>query len=251
MLRGLALFALLLISGPVLATSLRIAVASNFLIPLEAIAEAYHQKTGIELRISAGSTGQHYAQIVNGAPFDVFLAADQLRPQRLVKQGFALSDSKITYAQGSLVLWAAPEALLPQDGVHGLTDAKPRRLAIANPRLAPYGQAAKQALIATGQWEALDGVVVEGKNVAQALQFLATGNASHALIAASFVNSDNRPAGRWRRVDPALHDPIRQDAVILQSASDPVAARAFLKFLQGPESRAILEQFFYLPAGDG
>lgn len=251
MLRGLALFALLAVSWSAGASPLRVAVAANFLLPLEAIAEAYAEQGGEALLISSGATGQHYAQIINGAPFDVFLAADDARPARLVEQGYALADSQQTYALGRLVLWAGPDAKLPADGLAGLAAESPRRLAIASPRLAPYGLAAKQSLQATGQWRRLQPVIVEGKNVGQALQFLATGNASHALVAASFTVAERRPEGQWIAVDARLHDPIRQNVVILRSTEQLREARAFLAFLQSPEAAEILRAFGYRMAEDG
>ncbi len=250
MLRGLVLFALFLVSGPILASPLRVAVASNFLLPLEALAEAYAEQGGAALRMSAGSTGQHYAQIINGAPFDIFLAADAARPARLAEQSLVLPNSRQTYAIGRLVLWTEPGAILPKD-LSGLTAQMPRRLAIASPRLAPYGLAAQQALEATAQWQSLKPVVVEGKNVGQALQFLATGNASHALVAASFTVAEQRPAGQWMPVDPGLHDPIRQDAVILRNTAHAAEARAFLAFLKSPEAAEILRAFGYDMAEEG
>ena len=245
MLRIISVIVGCLMALSVAASPLRVAVASNFLLPLEALAQAYEKQGGAALRISAGATGHHYAQIINGAPFDLFLAADQDRPARLVEQGFALPDSQQTYASGSLVLWAYADAALPEQGFAGIAAHGPRRVAIANPQLAPYGRAAEQALKATGQWQALTSVIIEGKNIGQVLQFLATGNVSHALIAASFTAADQRPDGQWIAVDPALHDPIRQDAVILKTARDPAQARAFLNFLQGAEARQILARFGY------
>jgi len=251
MLRALLASALLLVSLPLAAMPLRVAVASNFLLPLEAIARAYADQGGASLRISAGATGQHYAQIINGAPFDVFLAADQARPQRLLDEGFALPDSQMTYALGRLVLWAGANAELPSSGLGGLVEQMPRRLAIASPRLAPYGAAAQQALQATGQWEALRPLIVEGKNISQTLHLLATGNASHALVAASFTVAANRPPGEWVLIDESLYEPIRQDAVILKSARDPAEAQRFLAFLQGAAAQEILQRFGYGMVEDG
>ncbi len=245
MLRVIGIVVGCLMALPVMASPLRVAVASNFLLPLEALSVAYAQQGGGELRISSGATGQHYAQIINGAPFDVFLAADAVHPSRLVEAGFAVPGTQQTYALGSLVLWANADADLPSQGFEGLSAHQPRRVAIANPQLAPYGRAARQALEATEQWQALAPRIVEGKNIGQALQFLATGNVSHALIAASFTKADRRPAGQWIAVDPTLHDPIQQDAVILNTAEDLDQAQAFLEFLAGPKAREVLESFGY------
>jgi len=232
-----------------LADEVRIAVASNILAPLEVLSARFEATENIQTRISGGATGHHYAQIVNGAPFDVFLAADQARPKRLLDEGLGVAGTRFTYASGGLALWAGPDAELPVSGLSGLAALDPRRLVIANPQLAPYGLAARQALEATGQWSALRPRIIEGANVGQALQYLATGNASHALVAVSYGHMSGRPAGDWQRVPSRLHDPIRQDAVLLEQARNPQAARAFLTFLQGPEAAEVLERFGYIPPG--
>ena len=231
--------------GPANAAGLSVAVASNFLAPLEAIVKAYVATGGEPVQISPGATGHHYAQIVNGAPYDVFLAADQARPQRLMADGFAVTGSQFTYAKGRLVLWSQTAAQLPAEGLSGLAQQSPRRLAIANPRLAPYGLAARQALMATDQWQALGPVVVRAHNVAQAFQYVVTGNVTHALVAASFVAISAPDQGEWMMVDANLHAPIRQDAVRLKNARNPAEAKAFLAFLRSAKTTAILEQFGY------
>ena len=240
---------LLVVVSPAAAAPLKVAVASNFLAPLEALAEVYRQQGGPALQISAGATGQLYAQITQGAPYDVFLAADQARPQRLVSEGTALTGSRMTYARGRLVLWARPGVELPADGLAGLQRPSVTRLAIANPALAPYGRAAREALQATGQWSALSDRVIQGQNVGQALQYLATGNVSHALVAASYTRLENRPAGDYQRVAGRLHAPIRQDAVILAGSASADQARAFLAFLRGPAAADVLAAFGYRAAG--
>ena len=236
---------LVLAVTPAIAEPVRVAVASNFLAPLERIADAYAAQGGPALQISAGATGQHYAQIVNGAPYDVFLAADQARPERLVAEGYARPESRFSYAVGRLVLWAGARASLPDNGLAGLAGHPLRRLAIANPELAPYGQAARQALEATGQWSALSDDIIQGQNVGQAFQYLATGNVSHALVAASYTHLDSAPDGDWVTVDARLHDPVRQDAVILEQAPNPEGAERFVEFLQGPVAGEILASFGY------
>ncbi|TVO66475.1 molybdate ABC transporter substrate-binding protein [Spiribacter aquaticus] len=235
--------------APASAAPLKVAVASNFLAPLEALADVYHQRGGPALQISAGATGQLYAQITQGAPYDVFLAADQARPQRLVAEGAALADSRMTYARGRLVLWARPGVELPVNGLAGLQRSLVTRLAIANPALAPYGRAAREALQASGQWSVLSERIVQGQNVGQALQYLATGNVSHALVAASYTRLDEGPAGDHQPVDAQLYAPIRQDAVILSGTASADQARAFLAFLRGPAAADVLASFGYRPAG--
>ncbi|RZU99364.1 molybdate ABC transporter substrate-binding protein [Spiribacter vilamensis] len=239
--------ALLTAAVPAGAAPLHVAVASNFLTPLETLADAFAEQGGGELLISAGATGQLYTQITNGAPYDVFLAADQARPQRLVDEGLARADRHITYARGQLVLWARPGIALPAKGLAGLRPELVTRLAIANPALAPYGRAAREALEATGQWAALEDRIVQGQNVGQAFQYLATGNVSHALVAASYTRHDNRPAGAHQVVDTDWHAPVRQDAVILERTDSPDQALAFLAFMQGPAATGILQDFGYQP----
>jgi molybdate transport system substrate-binding protein len=244
---GLAVL-LILITGVTHADPVRVAVAANFLSPVQAIAAAFEADGGGPVDIASGATGQHYAQIINGAPFDVFLAADQARPARLLEQGLAVEGSGFTYALGQLVLWAGEGHQLPAGGFVGLADHPVTRLAIANPRLAPYGLAAQDALQATGQWQALQPRIVEGLSVGRALHYLATGNVSHALVAASYAHARGRPAGGWVAVDPGWYDPIRQDAVRLTDAPNPAGARAFLAFLKSAEAQAILQGFGYRTA---
>lgn len=245
MTRWIIAWVLMVAGMPAIAEPVRVAVASNFLAPLEKIAQAYSSQGGAELRISAGATGQHYAQIVNGAPYDVFLAADQARPARLVAEGYARPESRFSYAVGRLVLWAGSNASLPDNGLAGLAGHPLRRLAIANPDLAPYGLAARQALEATGQWSALAGDIIQAQNVGQAFQYLATDNVSHALLAASYTHLNDGPGGDWMPVDVELHDPVKQDAVILEQAPNPEGAKRFMEFLQGPVAGEILGRFGY------
>jgi len=196
---------LLVLAAPVSAASLNVAVASNFLAPLEALAKAYREHGGGSLRISAGATGQLYAQITQGAPYDVFLAADQARPRRLVDEGTAVAGSRMTYA--------------------------------------------REALRATGRWAMLSDRIVQAQNVGQALQYLATGNVSHALVAASYTRLDNRPAGEARRVAARDYAPIRQDAVILTRAASPNQARDFLAFMQTAAAAEVLRSYGYRSGG--
>jgi len=236
---------LLFVSASVGAADLRVAVASNFLLPLEAVVKAYVADGGEPVQISAGATGHHYAQITNGAPYDVFLAADQARPQRLIDAGLAAADSRFTYALGRLVLWSNTAAQLPAEGLLGLAKRSPRRLAIANPRLAPYGRAAREALVATRQWQALKAVVVQAQNVGQAFQYAVTGNVSHALVAASYVHAKANHPGEWIMVDRRWHGPIRQDAVRLTNAPNPAKAKAFMTYLRSPAAAQVLKGFGY------
>jgi len=248
---ALLLTLLALLPLAVSAAEVRVAVASNFLAPLETIAEALAQAGGPAVRASAGSTGRHYAQIVNGAPFDVFLAADRERPRRLEAEGLAVAGSRFTYARGRLVLWAAPGQALPETGLAGLDPAQVRRFAIANPRLAPYGRAAAEALRHAGLEEALEGRVVHAENVGQALQYVATGNASHGLVALSYARGPSPPPGERALVPADWHAPVGQDAVLLRNAPSPAAAREFLEFLRSDAAAAILSDYGYAPPGAG
>ncbi|PWG60990.1 molybdate ABC transporter substrate-binding protein [Sediminicurvatus halobius] len=252
---GRRLIAALLLLLPALAQAqgetVRVAVATNFLQPLEAIAEALAAQGGPRVTPVPGATGRHYAQIVNGAPFDVFLAADRERPRRLEAEGLAVAGSRFTYARGRLVLWAAPGVALPSGGLRALDPADVRRFAIANPRLAPYGRAAKEVLRHVGLWDPLQSRLVQGENVGQTLQYVVTGNASHGLVAKAYARAPNAPAGRWQLVPADWHGPVAQDAVLLRDAPHPSAGRAFLEFLRGAEAARILEQFGYEPAEAG
>lgn len=232
--------------GAAQAGSIQVAVASNFLVPLNEIAAAFTSEHAVEVRVSSGATGKHYAQIVNGAPFDVFLAADQARPQRLVDEGLAVDESLFTYAQGRLVLWAGAGQPLSEDGLAGLDPAAVRRFGIANPRTAPYGAAAQQALKRLGLEQALADRLVYAENVTQVLQFLATGNVTHVLVAASHTSMKGKPDGDWVLVPADLHDPIRQDAVLLERAADNVAAVEFLAFLKEEQAKEILARYGYV-----
>lgn len=227
------------------AETVRVAVATNFLAPLESLAEALSEAGGPTVQASPGSTGRLYAQIVNGAPFDVFLAADQVRPERLEAEGRAVPGSRFTYAEGRLVLWAARGEPLPEDGLAGLDPEAVRRLAIANPRLAPYGRAAQEALRARGLWETLEPRVVLAENVGQALQYVVTGNASHGLVALSYARGPSPPAGEWQAVPEAWHAPVAQDAVLLRDAPAPRAGEAFLDFLRSDAAARVLERYGY------
>lgn len=243
-LRGLC-FGFLLSVSTAHASAIQVAVASNFLLPLQAIAAAFQTETGVEVRVSAGATGRHYAQIVNGAPFDVFLAADQARPQRLVVEGLAVADSLFTYAEGRLVLWVGASQRLPEGGLAALDPAAVRRFAIANPQTAPYGAAAEQALAVAGLTHVLEDRLVYAENVSQVLQFLATGNVTHALVAASHTVMRGRPDGDWVMVPADWHTPIRQDAVLLKRAEGSAPAIKFLDFLKGEQAAVILGRYGY------
>ncbi|MFP4616263.1 MAG: molybdate ABC transporter substrate-binding protein [Thiohalorhabdus sp.] len=222
------------------------AVAANFNAAIQALEPRFEEATGHDLRISTGSTGKLFAQIRNGAPFDAFLAADARRPRLLEEAGTAVDDSRFTYAVGRLALWS-PDP----DRVRGkatLAEGDFRHLAMANPRTAPYGLAARQALQALDRWADLRDRIVRGENIAQAHQYAASGAAELGLVALAQVSGPEAPEEGSRWVVPGdLHEPIRQQAVLLDQGAGNAAARAFLEFLQGPEAREILADFGYDP----
>ena len=238
------------------AAEVTVAVAANFAAPMQQIARAFAQDTGHQAVVSLGATGSFYAQIRNGAPFHVFLSADDETPQRLEREGLAVAGTRFTYALGQLVLWSPQGGRVDDRGEVLRTGSFPR-LAIASPRLAPYGQAAMQVLDrmgVTAQWQPR---LVVGENIAQAYQFVATGNASLGFVALSQVLVDDRIGGRIREgsawiVPPSLHDPLRQDAVLLSRGQGNPAATALLAYLRGDKARAVIRAHGYsLGAGVG
>ena len=227
-------------AGPV-----SVAVASNFSAPMNAIAAEFAKDTGHNAQLAFGSSGRFYSQIVNGAPFQVFLSADEETPQRLVQAGFAAPASRFTYAIGSLVLWSARPGYVDAKGAV-LRSGRFDKLAIANPKTAPYGKAAVETLTRLGLLATLEPRFVQGENIAQAFQFVSTGNAELGFVALSQVMKDGRIAGGSAWVVPAdLHRPIRQDAVLLSAGHGNAAADALLRYLKGDKARTIIQSFGY------
>jgi molybdate transport system substrate-binding protein len=226
------------------AEPLTIAVASNFARPAAAIAERFEKETGRPVRLTTGSTGQLYAQIVHGAPFDVFLAADAERPRRLEASGQGVAGTRFSYAAGSLVLWSRDPELAGRDCRAALDALGNKRLAIANPDTAPYGLAARQFLEAAGLWDAVSPRIVYGENIAQTLHFVVSGNASLGLIAGSEAADPRLPAPtcRWD-VPQSSHEPIVQQAILLRSSAP--GAKQFMDFLRGPDAKAIIRGYGY------
>jgi len=237
--------ALGLITATAHAAETLVAVAANFAGPFERVAEWCQARTGDRTRASFGSTGKLYAQIRGGAPFEVLLAADEQTPRRLESDGAAIAGTRFTYAVGRLVLWSPdPERV---DGTPGtLERGSFRHLALANPDTAPYGGAARQVLQRLGLWEPLQLRIVMGENVAQAFQFVATGNAELGFVALSQLGGKNEAldGSRWL-VPEKLHDPIRQQAVLLTAGRDNPAAAAFLACLRGEEVAQIVREYGY------
>jgi molybdate transport system substrate-binding protein len=234
---------------PAHAGEVKVAVASNFSAAIHAIQPEFEQATGHDMRISTGSTGKLYAQIRNGAPFGVFLAADTRRPRKLDEAGAVAEGGRFTYAQGRIALWSPdPEGV---DGPETLAKGDFQHLAIANPKTAPYGLAAKQTLKALGHWTDLQGRIVRGENIGQTHQFVSTQNADLGFVALSQISGPNQPAAgsRWL-VPQERYDPIRQQAVLLADAEGNAAARALVDYLRGPEAAAVIRSFGYaIPQG--
>lgn len=227
------------------ADEVRVAVAANFTAPMQKIAEAFARDTGHRAVLAFGATGKFYAQINNGAPFDVLLAADEQTPQRLEDEGQGVTGSRFTYAVGSLVLWSAREGYVDAQG-RVLADGDFRHLALANPKTAPYGAAALQTLEKLGLRERLQPRFVQGENIAQTHQFVASGNAELGFIALSQVIEDGRIArGSAWRVPADQHQPIRQDALLLQRGEHNPAARALLDYLRSASAVALIRAYGY------
>lgn len=229
---------------PLQAGEVRVAVSSNFSSAMDVLEPKFEAATGHGVRASTGSTGKLYAQIRNGAPFDVLLAADSRRPRRLAEAGEVAADGRFTYAEGRIALWSPDPARV--DGPATLAAGEFRHLAIANPATAPYGLAARQALKDLGHWSALRDRIVRGENIGQAHQYVASGNAELGFVALSQIAGPNRPEQGSRWVVPKdHHDPIRQQAALLAHAADKEAARAFTEFLQGAQAADVLRRFGY------
>jgi len=241
----LPLVAGLFFSGSSLAAEVQVAVAANFTAPLQALASEFEQDTGHKLVAAFGATGQLYAQIHNGAPFEVFLSADQSTPAKLQSEGLGVAGSSFTYATGQLVLWSAKPGYL--DGSAAALKANAfKHLAIANPKAAPYGLAATQVLDKLGLSAAVQGKLVEGQSITQALQFVATGNAELGFVALSQVYQDGKIThGSAWMVPAELHAPIKQDALILKKGAANPAAVALVEYLQGAKAAAIIKSYGY------
>lgn len=227
------------------AESIAVAVASNFAAPMKQIASLFERQSGHHVALAFGATGALYAQISNGAPFDVLLAADQHTPARLAREGLALGPTRFTYAVGKLVLWSARPDLVDGAG-DVLRRAQFKHLALAAPALAPYGAAAQQSMRSLGLLETLRPKFVIGQSIGQTYSFVATGNAELGFVALSQVveNGALREGSLWM-VPEHLYEALRQDAILLAPGRDKAAARALLTFLKTPASQAVLHSFGY------
>ena len=222
------------------------AVAMNFLLPLRSLAAELEARTDHTLRIVAGSTGQLYAQITNGAPYDLLLSADAARPQRLEEAGLTVPGTRRTYALGRIALWSAEPGRVAAGGADALRTLGRDRIAIADPAVAPYGVAAQETLERLGFWEPFQDRLVRGINVAQVFQFIGSRNAGMGFIAQSQLPARPREAqGSVWLVPADMHGPIKQDVVLLERAAENEAAHAFLDFLAAPDTLRRIESFGY------
>ena len=227
------------------ADEVTVAVAANFAGPMARLAEGFTAASGHRLKTTTGSTGRFYSQVLAGAPFQVLIAADDATPKKLIAQGHAVAGSHFTYAIGRLVLWSAQPGFVDDQGAV-LTTGRFHKLAIANPKLAPYGQAAMDVLKARGLVDQLAPKLVTGESIAQAYQFVVTGNAELGFVALSQVMVPGKPVpGAFWRVPAELHRPIRQDAVLLKAGEKSAAAAALLAYLKSAPARAVIQAHGY------
>jgi molybdate transport system substrate-binding protein len=242
---GLILF-FQVFTNTVAAEEVRVAVASNFLSTMKILTSNFEYNTTHRIIIISGSSGKLYAQIHHGAPFDVFFSADQHRPGLLEKEGAAIKGSRFPYAVGRLTLWSPETNFIHTDGKTALTHQSFAHLAIANPKTAPYGRAAEQTLRSLGLWERIKHLLVYGENIAQTFQFVSSQNAELGFVAHSQVLGSNiqQLGSRWD-VPPTLHDPVIQEAVLLNQGATNAAARAFLEYVKTPSAQAIIRQHGY------
>jgi molybdate transport system substrate-binding protein len=228
-----------------LGEEIQVAVAANFTAPMQQIAADFEKDTGHKAQLIFGSTGKFYAQIKNGAPFAVLLAADDETPAKLIKEGGALAGSQTTYAIGKLMLWSARPGLVDDKGAV-LKKADFAHVAYANPKLAPYGAAAVETLKALGLFDAVQSKLVQAETITQAYQFVVSGNAEIGFIALSQVYKDGKIGEGSAWVVPAnLYTQIRQDAVILDKGKVSAAAAEFIKYLKSDKATAVIRSYGY------
>jgi len=234
-----------LMSLPVQAGEVSVAVASNFAAPMERIVPLFQKESGHTVKVTLGASGKLYAQIKKGAIFDVFLSADEELPKRLMQEGLAVGGTRFVYATGRLVLWSAQPGFVDDKGLV-LNRGNFNLLAIANPVNSPYGVAAKETLTKLTMWNAMQRKLDKGDDVIETYRFAATERTELAFIALSQVMRDGKVnAGSWWLVPPEMHNPIRQSAVLLTGAKDPAAARDFLAFLKSEKAVKVMRGFGY------
>lgn len=229
------------------ADEVQVAVAANFTAPMKRIAADFEKDTGHKATLAFGATGRFYAQITSGAPFEVFLAADDETPAKLEKDGSAVNGSRFTYATGKLVLWSAQPGLVDAQG-EVLKKNAFSKIAIAAPKLAPYGAAAVETMTKLGLMATLEPKLVTGESIGQAFSFISTGNAELGFVALSQVVEDGKiKSGSGWIVPENLHSPIRQDAVLLGKGKDNKAAVALMAYLKTEKARTVIRSFGYQP----
>ncbi|MBK6402267.1 MAG: molybdate ABC transporter substrate-binding protein [Rhodocyclaceae bacterium] len=237
--------AVLVLSASAQADEVQAAVAANFTAPMRQIAPVFEQATGHKVVASFGGTGKFYAQIKNGAPFEILLSADDETPTKLAREGAAVAASQFTYAKGKLALWSAKDAIVDDKG-EVLKQAGFDHIALANPKLAPYGAAAVEAMKALGVHDSLAPKFVTAENIGQTFQFVKSGNALLGFVALSQVTRDNKLTEGSAWVLPAnLYQPIKQDAIVLDKGKGKPAAEALMKFLRGDQARAVIRAYGY------
>lgn len=242
------LLVLVICATSVNSKDLLVAVATNFAQPAREIATAFENKTGTQVKLSIGSTGKLYAQIINGSPVSIFLAADTARPDKLVEQGLADKDNRFVYARGRLALWSpgAEQAWGEAEAIAALKAAGFRKLAMANPKLAPYGLAAEQTLHRLGLYESLKPKLVFGENIGQTHALIASGNAEVGFVALSSLKAmQGGASGAYWVVQQNFFEPVAQAAVLLTSSSTDETARQFMTYLRGENAKAIIANYGY------
>jgi molybdate transport system substrate-binding protein len=243
--RLLALVAFAGLSLHAVAGEVKVAVAANFTAPMQEIAAQFEKDTGNKVQLSFGSTGKFYAQIINGAPFEVFLAADDETPARLDKELLTAPGSRFTYAIGTLVLWSAKPGFVDDKG-EILKKGTFAHIAVANPKTAPYGSAGMETLKKMGLVEAIQPKIVQGDNISQTHQFVATGNAELGFVALSQVYKDGKLTGGSAWIIPSAdYNPIRQDAVILANGRKNPIAKELMDYLKGDKAKAVIKSYGY------
>ena len=245
MYRLIFLLIVFFISSAASADDVHVAVAANFTAPMQKILLQFEKDTGHKAIVTFGATGKFYAQIKNGAPFEVFLAADDKTPARLEKEAFTVAGSRFTYAIGKLVLWSAKSAFVDDQG-EVLKKGDFQYLSVANPKLAPYGAAAVETLKALGLLDALQPKFVQAENISQAFQFVSSGNAPLGFVAMSQVyeNGKLKSGSAWI-IPSKLYSPIRQDGVILDKGRGKPAAEALVKYLQSEKIKTLIKSYGY------
>lgn len=235
----------LYITTTALAEEVKVAVAANFIAPMEEISREFTKDTGYDVQLTSGASGKFYSQIKNGAPFQILLSADQDKPIALANEGLGVQGTRFTYAIGKLVLWSANSSLIDRHAAV-LTSDKFHKIAIANPQLAPYGAAAIETLSALKLLSKIEPKMVIGESIGQTYQFVSSGNAELGFIALSQITKSNKIiSGSAWVVPEKYYTPIRQDAILLTAGKDSIPARQLLLFLQSPKAKTIIRSYGY------